>query len=154
MQREVAQRIVAKPGSSDFGILSAKVQTLFDAETAFTVAPGSFLPPPKVHSALVLFTPRQGGPLVSGLENCRDFFTFIDACFAQRRKILPKSLEAGTRFEIPRSVSERALDQMGLSQAIRAEELGPPQLLQLFHQLGCPRLQTIRKDYSNTAGRV
>jgi 16S rRNA (adenine1518-N6/adenine1519-N6)-dimethyltransferase len=147
MQREVAQRLVAQPGSREYGILAAKISTRYNAELAFIVSPGSFLPPPKIYSALVRFTPRPEGPLVSDSEERQNFFNFIDSAFAQRRKMIGKSIEAGTSGTIHREDVEKALVELGFLATARAEELAVNDLLALFRKLGSPRLPAIRKTY-------
>src|SRR5262249_22097597 len=58
IQKEVAERITAKPGTRDYGYFSVECQFLAEAEYLFTVAPGAFRPPPKVDSAVIRLTPR------------------------------------------------------------------------------------------------
>jgi 16S rRNA (adenine1518-N6/adenine1519-N6)-dimethyltransferase len=147
MQREVAHRLCAKPTSQHWGILSAKTQVRFNTELLFTVPPGAFLPPPKIHSALVRLTPRAEGSLVPDLEERQKFFTFIDAAFAQRRKFLAKSVTAAAQGMLDREAVEAALTVCGMPPNTRAEELSSEQLLALFHALGSPQLPTVRKQY-------
>lgn len=147
MQREVAHRLCAKPTSQHWGILAAKTHVRFNTELLFTVPPGAFLPPPKIHSALVRLTPRTDGMLIQNTEERQNFFTFIDAAFAQRRKFLAKSVTAAACGAIERSAIEAALAQCELPPNTRAEELSAEQLLTLFRTLGAPKLPTLRKQY-------
>ncbi|NQU42327.1 ribosomal RNA small subunit methyltransferase A, partial [bacterium] len=114
VQLEVAVRMAASPGSRHYGILTAKVRARYEVENLFTVAAGSFMPPPKVRSALVRLTPRKGGPLTTDIEERRGFFRFIDAAFAQRRKVLGKSVAAGSRGRIEREDLDGALTELGI----------------------------------------
>jgi 16S rRNA (adenine1518-N6/adenine1519-N6)-dimethyltransferase len=82
-QKEVAQRIVSKPNSKVYGILSVLVQAFFEVEYLFDVAPTSFNPPPKVISGVIRLRRKQ--TFVS-MKSERAFFTLVKAAFGQRRK--------------------------------------------------------------------
>lgn len=153
MQREVAQRIQSSPGTRQYGILAIKVAVRFDAQRVFTISPGSFLPPPKVHSALVRFEPRAGGALIDDAGERKAFFHYVDAAFAQRRKMLPKSLAAGSGGRLAREAVEEALGDMGLEASVRAEALSAQEHIDLFRRLGSPRLPAVRADYGPGAAR-
>lgn len=144
MQREVARRLAARPGEGGYGILAVKISVRFQARMLMQISPGSFRPPPKVHSALVELVPRESGPLLSDAEKRDCFFRFVDAAFAQRRKMLPKGLAAAG---IPRDKVEAALAEREISPQCRAEALSPQQFLQLFEDLGAPTLPALRKRY-------
>src|SRR6185369_50452 len=84
VQREVAQRLAAKPGTSEYGALSVNAQALSHIEVLFRVAPGSFRPPPKVESAVVRVTPLES-PVITGGEQ-PSFRRFVQDVFGLRRK--------------------------------------------------------------------
>lgn len=107
VQREVAQRLVARPGNRDYGYLSVAAQALCEVETLTLVRAGAFRPPPKVDSAVVRLTPR-GEPLVS---DYRAFLEFAEQCFRHKRKTLRNNLG---REDIP-FASLRA-EQLTISQ--------------------------------------
>src|SRR6185312_3811754 len=88
IQKEVAQRITAKPGTRDFGYLSVECQYLADAAYLFSVPPGAFRPPPKVDSAVIRLTPRPE----SANDEAVPFLEFASACFRQKRKTLRNNL--------------------------------------------------------------
>lgn len=90
-QKEVAERIVAKPGNKIYGILSVLTQAFYDIEYLFTVSEGVFNPPPKVKSAVI----RMKRNNVSQLD-CDEklFFQVVKAGFNQRRKTLRNSLKS------------------------------------------------------------
>jgi len=90
VQKEVAERIAAGPGSRDYGFLSVQVQLFAEAKLLFSVAPGAFHPPPKVDSAVVQLSPRKQ-PLVDDPDA---FLEFASACFRQKRKTLRNNLAA------------------------------------------------------------
>ena len=91
VQREVAQRMTATPGSKIYGALSVAVQLRSEASIAFEVEPKSFLPPPEVTSAVVVCNVRKP-PLAIADEEF--FVRVVRAAFAQRRKTLANSLAA------------------------------------------------------------
>lgn len=84
VQREVAERISAVPGSKTYGALSVNVQAVAAAELVMRVPPGAFQPPPRVDSAVIRVTPRPD-PVVAADEE-RRFRSFVQAAFGLRRK--------------------------------------------------------------------
>jgi 16S rRNA (adenine1518-N6/adenine1519-N6)-dimethyltransferase len=88
IQKEVAERITAQPGSRDYGYLSVECQLLAQAEMLFAVPPGAFRPPPEVDSAVVRLIPRPL-PLVADSEA---FLRFASAAFRHKRKTLRNNL--------------------------------------------------------------
>src|SRR3546814_16525051 len=104
---EVAERIVAAPGSGAFGRLAVLAQWRSDARLAMKVHRSAFTPPPKVMSAVVHITPREapGGVLARMLERV------TEAAFGQRRKMLRQSLKGGPRTEA-RRVGEEGVRKM------------------------------------------
>ncbi len=89
-QKEVAERLVEKPGSKTYGILSVLLQAYFDIEYLFTVHENVFTPPPKVKSAVIKLTRNNREKL-----NCSDelFFRVVKTCFNQRRKMIRNSVQ-------------------------------------------------------------
>nr|MDD6335660.1 16S rRNA (adenine(1518)-N(6)/adenine(1519)-N(6))-dimethyltransferase RsmA [bacterium] len=122
VQREVAQRMAAKPGSPDYGLLSVAAQRYAKVETLFRVPPGCFTPPPKVDSAVVRLVRRPDAP---GREETAAFFTVARAAFAMRRKTLENNLMAG--LSLPREAVSAAIHQAGIAPGVRAETLSGQQ---------------------------
>jgi 16S rRNA (adenine1518-N6/adenine1519-N6)-dimethyltransferase len=91
IQKEVAERITAKPGTREYGYLSVECQLYTQCEYLFNVAPGAFQPPPKVDSAVIRLTPRTE----LAVEDPEAFLGFVSHCFRQKRKTLRNNL-AGT----------------------------------------------------------
>lgn len=89
-QKEVAERVVSKPGSKVYGILSVLVQAFYEVEYLFDVAPGCFDPPPKVMSGVIRLR-RKAQPVTVKSE--RAFFALVKAAFNQRRKMLRNPLK-------------------------------------------------------------
>jgi 16S rRNA (adenine1518-N6/adenine1519-N6)-dimethyltransferase len=124
MQKEVAERLVAVPGTRDYGFLTVKTAVFAEIKLLFDVKPGAFQPPPKVDSAVVLLERRP--PMVADPEG---FIRFASACFRQKRKTLRNNL-AG-HFDREQVV---ALPEAGL----RAEQLSVGQLAELYGRLTAP----------------
>jgi 16S rRNA (adenine1518-N6/adenine1519-N6)-dimethyltransferase len=92
-QKEVAERIVACPGSRDYGYLSVSMQLSADIELLFEVKPAAFHPPPKVDSAVLRFEPHNRAAEM-GIADRPDFLRFVSLCFRQKRKTLRNNLAA------------------------------------------------------------
>jgi 16S rRNA (adenine1518-N6/adenine1519-N6)-dimethyltransferase len=128
VQREVAERITAAPGSRDYGLLSVTAQMYGPVETLFSLPPGAFSPPPQVHSTVFhwRFVPR-----FAALEvDQHDFLAFARKAFAQKRKTLANNLRAAGY--VPAQVRD-ALAQAGIDPSARAETLSLEALAQVFH---------------------
>jgi 16S rRNA (adenine1518-N6/adenine1519-N6)-dimethyltransferase len=123
VQREVAERIAAVPGSRDYGYLSVLIQHFCRAKLLFRVAPGCFQPPPKVDSAVIELMPHVA-PLEPDLGE--DFVKFLGMCFHMKRKTLRNNLAA--RY------SREMLDQHPET-ANRAEQMPLDALKVLYRSL-------------------
>ena len=123
IQREVAERLVARPGTRDYGYLSVATQFHTQPEIVLTIPPGAFRPPPRVTSALVrMQAPGAGAGL--GVEDAQEFLGFAQACFAQKRKKLLNNLQSLA----PRAEALEWLAVSGAPAGARAEELTLAQL--------------------------
>jgi 16S rRNA (adenine1518-N6/adenine1519-N6)-dimethyltransferase len=129
VQREVADRIAASPGNRDYGLLSATAQLFARVEKLFTLPPGAFSPPPKVHSTVLRLTiePRQQELDVAG----DGFIDFLHASFAQKRKTLWNNLKA--RYDEPRL--KQALAHANVKPTARAETLSLEQSAAIYRGL-------------------
>ncbi len=92
LQKEVVDRICAKPGNKDYGRLSVMAQWQCEVERLFTVSASAFTPPPKVESAMVRLTPYRRKP--HPLKDYNRFARLVKAAFTQRRKTLRNSIKA------------------------------------------------------------
>jgi len=130
MQEEVADRVVAGPGSKTYGGLSVGVQVLCRAEKLFTVLPGSFDPPPSVRSAVLRLVPRPDA-LIDPWTEGESLRRFVTACFSRRRKQLRNVLRAVTG----RSAADvtAALTRLGIDPMARPETLAPATFVALLH---------------------
>ena len=128
VQREVADRLAAAPGSDEYGGLTVGVQAVAAVERLFVVKAGAFAPPPKVDSAVVRFVPLAE-PLVSEAERI-GFRAFVTGLFSQRRKQMVRSLRAVAGLS--KDGAAQVLAQTGIPGAARVEVLAPAQLVALF----------------------
>jgi 16S rRNA (adenine1518-N6/adenine1519-N6)-dimethyltransferase len=113
-QKEVALRLVAAPGTPDYGRLAVMAQRLCRVERLFDLPPAAFTPPPKVSSSVVRLTPRPDRPTA---ELRRALAAVTHAAFGQRRKMLRQSLRALGADSLP------LLAAAGIDPTRRAEEL-------------------------------
>lgn len=127
IQLEVAQRLVAQPGTHDYGYLSVLAQYFSQPEILFEIPREAFRPPPEVGSALVAMRLRDTRSK-SHPEDETAFFYFVKLCFAHKRKTLVNNLKA---FVTPAKLRE-VLAGMELPAESRAEELSVTQLVSLF----------------------
>lgn len=129
VQREVADRIAAKPGSRDYGLLSATAQLYASVENLFTLPPGAFSPPPKVHSSVLRLNvaPRFVELQVQPAE----FIAFLKTAFAMKRKTLMNNLRGKYGEEKVRG----ALKEAGIRPDIRAEALPLERSAEIFRRL-------------------
>jgi len=129
VQKEVGDRLAALPGSRDYGLLSATAQLYSRVEKLFTLPPGAFSPPPKVHSTVVRLTikPRLESLGVSETP----FIDFLKLSFGQKRKTLWNNLK--TRYH--EDELRAALSKSGIKPAIRAEALPLDKSAALFRAL-------------------
>ncbi|HEX9806572.1 MAG TPA: 16S rRNA (adenine(1518)-N(6)/adenine(1519)-N(6))-dimethyltransferase RsmA [Alteraurantiacibacter sp.] len=128
-QQEVAQRIVAAPGSSTYGRLSILAQWRSTARIAMKVHRSAFTPPPKVMSAIVHVTPAEAPQGVSA----RMLERVTEAAFGQRRKMLRQSMKG-----LPGSLE--ALETLGIDSTRRAETLTVAEFVAIARELGFQRL--------------
>ena len=126
LQKEVVDRLVAEPGSSDYGRLSVMAGFFCEMEWLFDVPPGAFRPPPKVMSAIVRLRPKplseSDRALLSALEH------IVRHAFGQRRKTLRNSLRT--------VLDESAIVAAGIDPGLRAERLGLTDFLRLAERFG------------------
>jgi len=132
VQREVAERIIAAPGSRAYGYLSVLAQLYSEPRNAFPVLPGAFSPPPKVQSALVQFemAPRSS-PSELGPIDDEKLLEFAKRCFGHKRKSVLNNLAASCG----RTAVEQALADLGFARSVRAEQLSLPQLARFYARL-------------------
>ena len=133
IQREVALRICAAPGSSDYGAFSVFCQYHTQPELLFEVGPECFLPAPKVTSAVIRLVPRSAPP--QNLVDDSFFFQVVRASFAQRRKTLLNGLSSAFGSRLSKDALRGAIEAAGLPADIRGERLGIPEFATLASAL-------------------
>jgi 16S rRNA (adenine1518-N6/adenine1519-N6)-dimethyltransferase len=131
VQREVADRLAAEPGSKVFGALTVGVQAAATVERLFLVPAGAFRPPPKVESAVVRLVPLER-PLIAPGEHPA-FRRFVQSLFSRRRKQLANALRSVTEHD--RDGARSALADLGISPTARPEQVSVEQFAALFRLL-------------------
>jgi len=106
IQKEVAERLVAAPGTRDYGYLTVQTALFATVRLLFEVKPAAFHPPPKVDSAVVLLEPRAAAGEIGDPE---DFLRFVSLCFRQKRKTLRNNLAESVGREVVDSWPEAGL---------------------------------------------
>jgi 16S rRNA (adenine1518-N6/adenine1519-N6)-dimethyltransferase len=119
IQKDVADRFVAKPGTPQYGSLSLFVQYHVTVKRALTLGPQSFYPRPGVDSAVVVLERRATPPIA--VRDRAFFLKVVRAAFAYRRKTLANSLHLA--LDIDRDRTQQALASLGVDMEIRAEQL-------------------------------
>lgn len=132
MQREVADRVAAAPGSRDYGLLSATAQLYARVERVLDLPPEAFMPPPEVHSTVLRLRMQ---PRFAELGIVQEtFLPFLQRCFAQKRKTLGKNLRAAGFGAEHISL---AMEKAGIPATVRAEEIDLPRMAALWRMLAC-----------------
>jgi len=124
VQKEVAERIVAQPGTRAYGYLSVAMQLSAEIEMLFAVKPAAFHPPPKVDSAVLRFLPRDRAAEL-GIADRAHFLRFVSLCFRQKRKTIRNNLAA--------QYGSAIADWPEVS--MRAEQIGVPMFAAMYRRL-------------------
>ena len=123
IQKEVAERLVAAPGSREYGFLTVEIALFATARMLFHVKQTAFHPPPKVDSAVVLLQPR---PARWGIQNADDFLRFVSLCFRQKRKTLRNNLAEAYGKDVVDAWPEAGL---------RAEQIPMEGFIEMYRRL-------------------
>ena len=133
VQKEVADRMQAGPGTKDYGALSLAVQYYSEAEIVANVPPNCFMPRPNVGSAVIRLTCHKDCPVKVTDEKW--MFRIIRASFNQRRKTLQNGLGNDASLPVTKEQAKAAIESMGLSATIRGEALSLAQFAELANRL-------------------
>ncbi len=125
MQKEVAERLEAQPGSKDYGPLTISVQTEMKVKLALQVGRNSFMPRPKVDSSVVVLTPLKEKPAI---EDRKHFIWVVKMCFSQRRKTLNNNLKSLLPDKTKR---DELITELGVDPRIRPEDLTIEQFIKI-----------------------
>lgn len=125
MQKEVAERLEAQPGSKDYGPLTISVQTEMKVKLALQVGRNSFMPRPKVDSSVVVLTPLKEKPAI---EDRKHFIWVVKMCFSQRRKTLNNNLKSLLPDKTKR---DKLITELGVDPRIRPEDLTIEQFIKI-----------------------
>ena len=140
MQKEVAQRLTAQPGTKQYGALTLAIEYQMTAEIAFNVSRRVFVPAPNVDSAIVVLRPRTT-PLPVQPFNKQKLFGFIRGCFAHRRKSLWNNLQATVgKQPAVKEKMQAILTTLAISPQTRPERLTLEQFIELANALHAAQL--------------
>lgn len=128
IQREVAERLMAKPGSSDRGILTIMVELYGSIEKVVDVPAQSFWPAPKVESMVIKICRNSSGSQV--VDNEPAFFWFVKQCFSGKRKVLTNSMAGG--LHLAKNDALAIVEAAAIDPLSRAEDLSLAQWLKLY----------------------
>ena len=131
VQREVADRMTARPGTPEYGALTVNLHVVARVESLFTVPAGAFQPPPKVQSAVVRLAPLAEPLVAEGTE--QRFRTFVQSAFALRRKQMRRVVRSITGLDP--TLAEKVLRAVGIDPELRPEALSPGQFATLSRAL-------------------
>ena len=131
VQKEVADRLSAAPGTKAYGALTVNVSALAAAETLFKVSPGSFSPPPSVDSAVVRITPRED-PAIAPDEEER-FRVFVQQAFGMRRKQMRRVVRS--ILSVPAERADEILAVADIDPEARPETLSPEKFAAVLRQV-------------------
>lgn len=127
LQKEVAERICALPGSKKYAPISILFQIYFSTKIHFILPPGAFSPPPQVESALISLKRRHFK--LFALKDDESFLKFLKGSFRHRRKMLYKNL-VKLKFSLP--LIEEAFQKCNIEKGLRPEQLTISQFVKLF----------------------
>ena len=133
VQKEVAERMQAAPGTKEYGALSLAVQYYAKAEVVANVPPNCFMPRPKVGSAVIRLTCHKDRPVTVSDEAF--LFRVVRASFNQRRKTLVNGLGNDAALGVTKEQAVQALEKMGLQPDVRSERLSLQEFAQLSNLL-------------------
>jgi 16S rRNA (adenine1518-N6/adenine1519-N6)-dimethyltransferase len=121
IQKEVAERITAKPGTREYGYLSVECQLFTQTEYLFGVPPGAFQPPPKVDSAVIRLTARAS----LAIDEPEPFLKFVSSCFRQKRKMLRNNVP-----DAPEPFGSRRAEQLTMAEFVELYRLMKSRLIE------------------------
>ncbi len=134
VQKEVADRMAASPGTKDYGALSLAVQYYADTYLAANVPPNCFMPRPGVGSAVIRLTRHK--EMKVKVSDEKKMFKIIRASFGERRKTLANGIKNSPELSYSREQVEKALTDMGIDTRVRGETLSLSQFAELSERLG------------------
>ena len=133
VQKEVADRMRAEPGTKEYGALSLAVQYYAEPYLAANVPPNCFMPRPKVGSAVIRLSARQKPPVE--VKDEKLMFRLIRAAFNQRRKTLQNAITNSGELNFSKEETGQAITSVGLNPSIRVEKLGLAEFAALADEL-------------------
>lgn len=142
IQKELAERIAAKPKTKDYSALSIWVQSQCDVEIVRTMPPDVFWPRPKVDSAILSITPKA--ELRARIADLEYFHQTVRALFFHRRKFLRGVVVSAMKDKLSKEIVDSVLAEAGLDVSSRAEELPIEQIIDLVERLRIAEMSTAK----------
>jgi len=134
VQREVALRMAASPGTADYGAFSVFTQYYSEPRILFDVPPSAFIPQPKVTSSVITMTLRNKKP--EEVDDEAMFFRVVRGSFAQRRKMLVNGLESAFGGRLSKEALKEIITECGIDVMARGETLGIPEFAAIARAIG------------------
>ncbi|KRM96175.1 16S ribosomal RNA methyltransferase KsgA Dim1 family protein [Liquorilactobacillus aquaticus DSM 21051] len=132
MQKEVAERLSAQPGTKAYGSLTVRVQYQMHVKVAFTVSKTVFVPQPKVDSAIVVLSPKE---VLTLPKDEQLFFKVVKGCFQHRRKTIWNNLQSFLGKQVDKEKLHQLLLGLDVSPKTRAEKLSIDKFIQLTNKI-------------------
>ena len=133
VQKEVVDRITAKPGTNEYGPLAIAIQYFCKPEVLFNIPPHCFYPKPKISSTVIRFKGYENS--MTKVHNKKLFIDVVKASFSQRRKTLINSLSNSNSLSIDKGKICTILKELGIDSNIRGESLSITQFVQLTNSI-------------------
>ncbi len=133
VQKEVADRMTARPGGKEYGALSIAIQYYTNPEIIHEVSPNVFIPRPEVNSAIIKLTPIDD--LTVSPLNEPFFFSIVKAIFQQRRKTIKNALSKAANLSLSSEIILKSLSELELDSRKRGEKLSPEEIIKLSNTL-------------------
>ena len=144
IQKELAERIVARPSCKDYSALSIWMQALCDCEILRTLPPSVFWPSPKVDSAIIRLIPNQAKR--ARIQDLEYFHSRLRALFFHRRKFLRSQIHTAVQDDLSKTEVDAILEEQGLEPSLRAEQLTVEQIISLLEATRQATLQSKSKS--------
>ena len=126
VQKEVAERFMARPGTKEFGYFTVYLNYYYNIQKICDVSKNSFNPTPKVNSSVIKIIPKTNDNNID-IEN---YLSFLKRCFQQKRKTLKNNITSEEWIS-----AKKILDKYNLPESIRAEQLSETQLLEIYREI-------------------
>jgi len=144
IQKELADRMTASPGTKDYSALSVWVQSLCESRIVRVLPPSVFWPRPKVHSAFIQIVPQP--TLRAGFSDLKGYHEFVRSLFFHRRKFMRSVLVAAMKHQLTKADVDEVMQEMGFGPDTRSEQLTVDQIHKLFDCVTAAIARTVAEN--------